>query len=165
MRRFSGQLTLFILSLLGIAISLYLTSVHYENVPLVCTNSGIVDCARVLASRYSVVPGTSIPVTVPGLFWFVVSGVLAFLAWRRWPERRELRIAELVWTILGMLTVFYLVYVEIVRLHTLCAWCTGIHAIILLMLILVIVQLQKGDTDLGDEVEELEEQEIDHAKF
>lgn len=165
MRRFSGQLTLFILSLVGIVISLYLTSVHYENVPLVCTDSGFVDCARVLASRYSMVPGTTIPISIPGLFWFVVSGVLAFLAWRRWPEHRQLRLAELAWTILGLLTVFYLVYVEIVRLHTLCAWCTVLHVIILTMLILVIVQLQSGDTAFEDEAEEVEVQGIDHAKL
>jgi uncharacterized membrane protein len=160
MRRFSGQLTLFVLSLLGIAISIYLTSVHYENVPLVCTNSGIVDCARVLASSYSVVPGTTIPITIPGLLWFVVGAVLAFPGWLHWLEQRILLIAELVWTIVGMLTVFYLIYVEIVRLHTLCAWCTGVHAIILVMFIIVIVQWQSGHTNLEDEVEVLEKQNV-----
>ena len=35
-----------------------------------------------LKSQYSVVPGTSIPVTVPGMVWFIVSGALALISIR-----------------------------------------------------------------------------------
>jgi len=143
LQRSGGQLVLFALSLLGIAISIYLTTVHYQDVPLVCSTQSFVDCERVLSSSYSVVPGTSLPITIPGFLWFMVSGTLAFFGWRFWPYQRNLRAAELLWTVVGMFTVFYLVYVEIVRLHTLCAWCTAIHAIILLMLLLALVQWQQ----------------------
>ncbi|MBV9232321.1 MAG: vitamin K epoxide reductase family protein, partial [Chloroflexi bacterium] len=134
-RHSGGQVSLFALSLLGAAIAIYLTAVHYENVPLVCSTSGLIDCSRVLSSNYSVVPGTAIPITIPGLFWCVVSAILAFVGWRVAPEQRNVRIAEFAWSLLGMLTVFYLVYVEIVRLHTICAWCTALHVIILVMLL------------------------------
>ena len=60
LQRYRGQLLLLLLSLVGVGISVYLTAVHYENVPLVCSASGIVDCARVLSSPFSVVPGTAI---------------------------------------------------------------------------------------------------------
>ncbi|SRR5258708_7105167 len=152
LRRSGGQIALLVLSLLGAAISIYLTSVHYENVPLVCSTSGFVDCARVLSSSYSVIPGTTIPITIPGLVWSIVSAALAFLALRVWPERRDLRIAQCVLASLGMLSVFYLVYAEIVRLHTLCIWCTAVHVIILGIFIITVIQLQQSESDfeLGD---------------
>ncbi len=55
-RNFPGQALLFLLSLVGAGIAIYLTTVHYENVPLICSASGLVDCARVLSSSYSVIP-------------------------------------------------------------------------------------------------------------
>ena len=66
-RRSKAQMLLLLCSLGGVGIAIYLTAVHYENVPLVCSDSGLVDCARVLSSPFSVVPGTSIPITVPGM--------------------------------------------------------------------------------------------------
>src|SRR5436309_10496981 len=153
-RRSGGQIALLVLSLIGAAIAIYLTTVHYENVPLICSTRGFIDCARVLSSSYSVVPGTTIPITVPGLGWCIVSAALALIGWRFWPERRSVLIAECIWNSLGMLTVFYLVYVELVRLHTLCAWCTALHVIILMMLLISVVQLQQPESDVEVEEEE-----------
>ena len=155
-RRSWGQLALLVLAVVGIGISIYLTSVHYDNAPLVCSASGIVDCARVLSSPYSVVPGTTIPISVPGLLWCIVMGGLAFTAWRILPERRSIVIAELVWAVLGIVTVLYLVFVELVRLHTICAWCTGLHVIILAMLLISVVLVQQSSTEL-EEIDEEEE--------
>ncbi len=155
-RRSWGQVALLVLALVGVGISIYLTSVHYDNVPLVCSASGIVDCARVLSSPYSVVPGTTIPISIPGLLWCIVMGALAFTAWRILPERRSLLIAELVWAIVGIVTVLYLVFVELVRLHTICAWCTSLHAIILVMLLITVVQMQPSNSEL-EEIDEEEE--------
>ena len=155
-RRSGGQITLFVLSLLGIVISIYLTSVHYENVPLVCSTNGLVDCASVLSSPYSVVPGTTIPITVPGLAWCLVSAALAFVAWRVWPQLRTIRIAQFVWTLIGMLTVLYLVFVELVRLHRICAWCTALHVIIFVMLLITVVNLQEPEPAEEFDVEEEE---------
>lgn len=150
-RRSGGQLALLVLSIAGIAISIYLTYVHFNSGALVCTTSGIVNCERVLSSTYSVVPGTTIPITVPGLLWFLVSGVLALLAWRVWPERRVLRLAECAWACIGLVTVLYLVYVELVLLHTICAWCTAVHAIILVMLLITVFLVYGGEDEEEDE--------------
>ena len=156
-RRSWGQLALLVLAVIGIGISIYLTSVHYDNAPLVCSASGIVDCARVLASPYSVVPGTTMPISVPGLLWCVVMGGLAFTAWRILPKRRGIVIAELVWAVLGIVTVLYLVFVELVRLHTICAWCTGLHVIILAMLLISVVLVQQSSVEQEEEIDEEEE--------
>ncbi len=148
-QRSKAQLFLFICSLAGVGIAIYLTSVHYENVPLVCSDNGLVNCARVLSSPYSVVPGTSIPITVPGLAWSLLSAALAWIA-----------LAQFGWALVGMLTVLYLVYVEIVRLHTICAWCTAMHVLILLMFLVTIVQLQMQRTDLALELESEDEEPV-----
>jgi uncharacterized membrane protein len=144
LQRSKSQALLLALSLLGVTISIYLTSVHYENVPLVCSESGLINCTRVLSSSYSFVPGTSLPITIPGLSWCVVSATLAlfglFAATGLW--QRRIRIAQFVWTLAGLLVVLYLVYVEIVRLHTICAWCSALHVLILLMFLLTLVELQ-----------------------
>ncbi|HLJ32160.1 MAG TPA: vitamin K epoxide reductase family protein [Ktedonobacteraceae bacterium] len=148
-RRPIAQPCLLILSLIGIGIAIYLTTVHYENVPLICSASGFVDCAHVLSSSYSVVPSTTIPITVPGLVWCVISAVLAIIGLRFQLVPRWLRIAQFVLSLSGLLVVLYLVYVEIVRLHTICAWCTGLHVVILVMFLITLVQLQapQSNTD------------------
>ena len=138
-QRSKAQLFLLICSLAGVGIAIYLTSVHYENVPLVCSDNGLVNCAKVLSSPYSVVPGTSIPITIPGLAWSLVSAVLALVALYRGTERR-IALAQFGWALVGMLTVLYLVYVEIVRLRTICAWCTAFHVLILVVFLVTIAQ-------------------------
>jgi uncharacterized membrane protein len=143
-QRSKSQVLLLAFSLLGVAIAIYLTTVHYENVPLVCSESGLVNCTRVLSSPYSVVPGTTLPITIPGFVWCVVSAALAiaglFATTGLW--QRRIRLAQFAWALAGLLVVLYLVYVEIVRLHTICAWCTALHMLILLMFLITLVQLQ-----------------------
>ncbi len=147
LQRSWGQLLLLILSLLGAGIAIYLTAVHYENVPLLCSTSGLIDCSRVLSSAYSVVPGTTVPISVPGLLWCVMSAAVTITGLRvLQPQvRRRIQVAQFAWSLLGMLTVLYLVYVELVQLHTICAWCTALHGIILVMFLSTIVQLQQAE--------------------
>ncbi|HEY4034785.1 MAG TPA: vitamin K epoxide reductase family protein [Ktedonobacteraceae bacterium] len=145
--RSSGQIILFILSLMGIVIAIYLTIVHYNtHVTLVCSSSGLVNCEQVLSSSYASIPGTSIPVSIAGILWSMIAAGLAVTAWLVWPEKHIMRIAELAWGAIGILTVFYLIYVEIVLLHAICAWCTAVHIITLLYL-LITVFLVSTSTD------------------
>jgi uncharacterized membrane protein len=162
LQRSKSQALLLALSFLGVCITIYLTSVHYENVPLVCSESGLVNCARVTSSSYSVVPGTTLPITIPGFGWCIISASLAiaglFATTGLW--QRRIRIAQFVWALSGLLVVLYLVYTEIVRLRTICAWCTALHVIILLMFLLTLVQLQSTPSELASSSEtELEDVE------
>ena len=143
-QRSKSQVLLLALSLVGVAITIYLTSVHYENIPLVCSESGLINCARVISSSYSVVPGTTLPITIPGFGWCVVSAVLAItdLVATTVLWQRGIRIVQFIWALSGLLVVLYLVYVEIVRLHTICAWCTALHVLVLFLFLITLVQLQ-----------------------
>jgi uncharacterized membrane protein len=114
----------------GLAISAYLTSVHYESVPLACSASGTVDCTKVLHSSYAEVAG--IPVSVFGLVWFGVMAVLAAL--------RPASTALLAWSAVGVLTVLWLLFVELFRVDAICVWCTAAHVCVLAILGVVLVE-------------------------
>jgi uncharacterized membrane protein len=142
LRRVGAQVALLVLAALGAADAIYLTLVHYDSqVALVCSDSGFVNCTRVITSTYAYVPGTAIPISLPGLVWCLVLAALAIVGIWLGDERRWLRIAQFGWTLLGMLTVLYLVYVEIVILRNLCAWCTVLHVLITLMFLIAVVRL------------------------
>lgn len=144
--RAKSQFFLLACSLAGAGIAIYLTSVHYELAPLACSESGFVNCAHVLSSPYSVVPGTSIPISIPGLVWNLVMVALAIIGLRL--QARWLRQAQFAWSLAGLLTVLYLVYVEIVLLHTLCAWCTAIHILIVLMFLVALARLAPSQPEV-----------------
>lgn len=130
-----------LLAAAGLAISTFLTTVHYDGQPLVCTVGAYVNCNAVTHSAQSLVWGTQIPVTVPGMAWFLVSGGLA--AWALLGrEPRWLAWAQLLWSGLAMLFVFYLVYSEVAIIHQLCEWCTAVHVLILATLLLSVRRLQ-----------------------
>src|SRR5215469_14521395 len=159
LQRSGSQVLLLVLSLVGVGIAIYLTLVHYENAPLVCSDNGLINCARVLSSSYSVVPGTSVPITLPGLGWSVVSAALAAFALYGGAGRRWIGLTQFAWALLGLLSILYLVYVEIVRLRTICAWCTGFHVLVLLTFLVTVVQLQAQGSDSSEPETETREEE------
>ena len=113
------------LSLLALAIASYLTVTHYADPKaLACPDTGIVNCALVTTSSWSVVLG--VPLAVLGLVWAVVMTSLTVpWAWRSnagWIDG-----ARLVLSGAGAAMVLYLVYVELFRIGAICLWCTAMH--------------------------------------
>ncbi|GAC1566887.1 MAG: hypothetical protein NVS3B14_11200 [Ktedonobacteraceae bacterium] len=163
-RRSWSQIFLLLCSLAGVGIAIYLTAVHYnENVPLVCSGGGVVNCALVLSSPYSVVPGTTIPISIPGLAWCVVMAALAIVGLNAQPA--WLRPAQFAWALVGMLTVLYLVYTEIVRLHAICAWCTAMHVLIFLMFLVTLLRLTSSTPEAaGFEAQSAHSDEVETAR-
>src|SRR5690242_3286830 len=104
-----GLTAVALMALAGIAISIYLTVIHYAKIAPVCTTGGVVDCSSVLLSPYSLVPGTTIPVTIPGMLWFAASGGLALAGLigrvRGQAEPDWQRPALCAWSALGLLFV------------------------------------------------------------
>jgi uncharacterized membrane protein len=130
----------------GIAISSYLTATHARAIPLVCTVGSLLNCSAVTQSAYSVIPGTTIPISALGIVWFLVSGVMALLAWlavrSERLEARWLAPVHFAWSAVALLVVLYLVYVEIVLLHRICEWCTVVHLLVLTTFVLTLRRLQ-----------------------
>jgi len=143
-----GLVAMTLAAVAGLAISIYLTTVHYMGAPLVCTNSGAINCSAVTTSKYSVVPATNLPITIPGMLWFVVSGGLAAYALvaqrRQRPESERLRLFQLLWGAAGMAFVLYLVYAEIVLIHNICEWCTVIHLLTLVTFLVALYRFQQA---------------------
>jgi uncharacterized membrane protein len=99
------------LALLGLAISIYLTWVHYADVKPVCT--GISDCEKVQTSDYAELAG--IPVAVLG-----VVGYLSILA--------SLRLRVEVTVLLAYVAVgfsAYLTWAELFKIDAICQWCVA----------------------------------------
>lgn len=136
---------LLLMSAAGLAISVYLTATHANAAPLVCSVGSVVNCGSVTHSAYSVIPDTTIPISVPGIVWFLVNGLFALIALRT-AGRSEpgwLRPVHLIWAALALAAVFYLVYVEIVVLHAICEWCTVVHLLVLAAFVLALRRLQQ----------------------
>jgi uncharacterized membrane protein len=136
------------IAIAGLVISIYLTATHANAVPLVCTTGSVVNCSSVTHSAYSVIPGTSIPISVPGMAWFLTSAALAAIAWLRARSGRAdpswLRPLHLALASLALLAVLYLVYVEIVILHQICEWCTVVHLLVLASFVLALRRVQQA---------------------
>jgi uncharacterized membrane protein len=99
------------LALLGLAISAYLTWVHYADVEPICT--GISDCERVQTSDYAELAG--IPVAVLG-----VVGYAAILV--------SLRLRVEVTVLLAYVAVgfsAYLTWAELFEIDAICQWCVA----------------------------------------
>lgn len=113
------------LSLAALGIASYLTVTHYTDpTALACPDTGIVNCALVTTSSWSVVLG--VPLAVLGLLWAaVMTGLTVPWVWRtgaRWVDSARLLVSGA-----GAVTVLYLVYVELFRIGAICLWCTAIH--------------------------------------
>jgi uncharacterized membrane protein len=100
-----------VLALVGVAISIYLTWVHYAGIEPVCT--GISDCERVQTSEYAELLG--IPVAVIG-----VAGYAAILAslWARVEVTALLAYGAVAFSA-------YLTWAEVFRIEAICQWCVA----------------------------------------
>jgi len=123
-----------VLSLVGLAVSAYLTYEHYSgSKSLTCpAEGGIVNCLKVTTSAYSRVAG--VPVADLGLAFFVL------MLWLQLPpiwasSSPAIRWGRLAWSVIGVGTACYLVYAELFRLDAICLWCTSVHVVSLLLFI------------------------------
>jgi uncharacterized membrane protein len=100
-----------VLALAGLAISAYLTAVHYTGIEPVCT--GVSDCERVQSSDYAELAG--IPVAVLG-----VVGYAAILVSLALPVEVT---ALLSYMAVGFSA--YLTWAELFEIEAICQWCVA----------------------------------------
>jgi uncharacterized membrane protein len=99
------------LAVLGLAISIYLTWVHYADIEPVCT--GISDCEKVQTSDYAELAG--IPVAVLGIAGY--ASILVSL-WMR---------VEVTVLLAYVAALFsgYLTWAELFKIDAICQWCVA----------------------------------------
>lgn len=141
-----SALLVVLLGLAGLAVGLYLTLVHYAGAPLACTQTSLIDCEAVTTSSYSLVPGTDVPVSVPGMAWSLLTAAIGALQLR--GPRRGLDALLAVSSGLALVGVLYFVRAEIVVIGRICLWCTAFHVIVLATLIVALVRLQRAPEDV-----------------
>jgi uncharacterized membrane protein len=126
--------TTFALSLLGLAVSIYLTITHFQPQDLICSGTGTIDCAAVTTSAQSYFLG--IPVAILGLITYVVlTAINSPWGWRaKWYW---LHVARFVITIASMCFVLWLVYAELIIIDHICIYCTSVHVITFALLIVL----------------------------
>jgi uncharacterized membrane protein len=129
------QWTTWALALAGLGLSIYLTIVELEPAALICSSTGIINCANVLHSAEGHIFG--IPVAYFGLvFYIYLIALLSPWAWQRKEMFvQRLRLASIV---VGMCFVLYLVYAELIEIGNICIWCTSVHIVTFVLFVLVV---------------------------
>lgn len=138
----------FALSLIGLAISVYLTYAHFQPHAMLCADNGVVNCALVTTSAQSYFLG--VPVAVLGLaYYLVMTGLTSPWAWR--SRLYALHVARFALGVLGMAFVLWLVAAELLIIDHICLWCTGVHVVTFALLVVLTrvapTQLGWGATD------------------
>ena len=123
------RLVAVVAGLAGLALSVYLSALHYQGVVPGCPTTGPINCDAVLSSRYAVVAGTSVPTSALGIAWFAVSTALWIAGWRR---------ATYAWSGIGLASVTVLVFMEIVLVGAICLWCTAVHILVLAQVLIAV---------------------------
>jgi uncharacterized membrane protein len=129
-------LTTFILSLVGLGLSVYLTITHYtDTAPAGCPVNSTINCTRVTTSPESIIFGI-FPVAVLGLAFYVfMVAINSPWAWR--ANLPAIRWARLAGVLTGIVFVLYLVYAELFQIDAICEYCTGVHIITFILFGLV----------------------------
>lgn len=131
----SAVVTTWTLSLIGLAISAYLTFTHFEGTQyLACSSTGVVDCGAVTTSAQSYFLG--IPVALLGLAHYAVMAALnSPWGWRAKPY--WLHVLRFALAIGAMIFVLWLVAAELLIINHICLWCTGVHLVTFVLLIVL----------------------------
>lgn len=126
-----------VLSILGIADSIYLTIAHYtSSAVLACPESKFINCARVTTSQYSSFHG--IPIVIFGLVFFVFMLTLQLpIAWK--SPLKIIRVTRLILSVIGLISVFGLVYIELDKLNAICLYCTGVHILTFALFVTTVI--------------------------
>jgi uncharacterized membrane protein len=125
--------TSLVLSIVGLAGSVYLTIDHFAHHFFVCPESG--SCQKILTSNSSHFLG--IPVALLGIAFFVPMTLLCLpAAWR--SSDRRIHLIRLILSILGIGMVLYLFAEELFVIQSLCVWCSLIHLVGFLLFVIVV---------------------------
>jgi uncharacterized membrane protein len=123
------------IGLAAIGVSIYVTILLYAHIAPVCSDSGAINCTRVLTSPQSVFLG--IPVPLYGLFFFIGMFVLCIpKLW--WTKLWWVPWLRLVGSAVGILFALRLIYEELFVIRNLCLWCTGAHVLSFFMFIVIV---------------------------
>ncbi len=131
------RIVMIVLTLIGIALTAYLTYVHYAGIKVACVQ-GHNECEAVQTSTYSKVAG--VPVALLGLIGYIaVLGTLAV------PQSETTRLATLAITFGGFAFSCYLTYREVFTLEKICEWCVGSAILMTILMCMSLWRFLRGE--------------------
>jgi uncharacterized membrane protein len=116
--------------LVGAAIAVYLTYVHYAHTAPICTTGG---CETVQKSKYAGLAG--VPVALLGLITYVVLLALAFV------RGLNAAVAGVFVALVGVAFSGYLLWAQLGPIDAICQWCLGNDVTIAVVAALYVVRL------------------------
>ena len=138
--KFSRPLFIAILSAVGIAVSIYLLTVHMGMWSAVCF--GVGDCEAVNTSRFSEFLG--LPVALWGIGAYVALLALSLAVYLNkfspWAQRALFAVAAI-----GVAFSIYLTYIELYVLYEVCPWCVLSAIIVTTIAILSALELREAE--------------------
>ncbi len=121
-----------ILAILGLLISIYLTTYHFLGVPLACSTSGLINCNNVINSPYGYIFG--IPVAVYGIAFFIAELIVLYFI-------KDI-FAKVFLNGIGVIGIVYFLYSEYM-VGNICEYCTAVHLITITLFILSVYLYKK----------------------
>ncbi len=138
--KITRPLVIAILAVAGIAVSIYLLTVHWGWWSAVCI--GVGDCEAVNTSRFSEFLG--LPVALWGIGAYVTMLVLSILVmlgkFTPWPQRGLFAAAAI-----GVAFSIYLTYIELYVLYEICPWCVLSAIIVTTIAVLSALELRVAE--------------------
>ena len=130
-------ITTFSLSMLGLALSAYLTYEHFQPTFQGCLSVvKFINCGKVTTSGESHILG--IPVAILGLAnYTVMAGLNSPWAWR--ARARWIHVARFLLAMVSMCFVLWLIYAEVEIIGAICLYCTGVHIVTFTLLIVLTI--------------------------
>lgn len=123
--------SILVLGLLGLAVAVYLTYIHYRKIDAICEIAH--GCVKVQTSEWSKLAG--VPVSLLGLLGYV--GIVASV----FVRGETGVIAGAAQSLLGFGFSAYLTYREIFTIKAICIWCIGSAIILTVLAVLTTVRL------------------------
>ncbi len=130
------RLAMVVIAILAIALTAYLTYIHYAGLKPACTAGQ--SCIKVQTSQWSKLDG--IPVALIGLV-----GYVAMLATLLAPDREETRLALLGMSLIGFGFSAYLTYRELFSIHAVCEECATSAVLVTILLVCSIIRYVRVD--------------------
>jgi uncharacterized membrane protein len=138
--KFSRPLVIIVLSLAGLAVSIYLLTVHLGWWSAVCL--GVGDCELVNTSRFSEFLG--VPVALWGMGAYVALIALSVAVMRNvyaeWARRGLFAVAAI-----GVAFSLYLTSIEVFVLYEICPWCVLSAILVTLIAVLAAFELREAE--------------------
>ena len=135
----SLRIVAIVLAVIGVALTTYLTYVHYAGIKVACVQ-GHNECEAVQTSVYSKVAG--VPVALMGLL-----GYLAIVGTLLVRQGETTRLATLALTLGGFGFSCYLTYREVVSLEKICEWCVGSAILMTLLMCVSLWRFLRGEPE------------------